>query len=127
MSARPDRSYALHAYLLVASGGAIGALARHGVTLAFTDIPGTFIANITGAFLLGFVGSVAAIRVAMSTEMRRFIGVGILGSYTTFSTLSYQTYDLLEQGDWLLALGYAGASFIAGLVAVMAGVRLARR
>jgi fluoride exporter len=131
---RPERQLrtTTKTYLLVALGGMIGALARHGVTVASGDLlgheaPGTFIANVTGAFLLGFVSTVTAEKIRMSLDVRRFIGVGILGSYTTFSVLSYQTLDLIEDGDLLLAAANACGSLIAGLVAVMLGVKLARK
>lgn len=118
-------------YLFIALGGMIGALARHAVTAGTeatlgSAVLGTFIANISGAFLLGYIGTVAAEKLQMSIELRRFIGVGILGSYTTFSVLSYQTLQLLEDGHILAASVNAIGSLVAGLVAVMAGVKIAR-
>jgi fluoride exporter len=118
-------------YLFIALGGMIGALARHGVTAGAdaalgSAVPGTFIANISGAFLLGYISTVAAEKLQLSIELRRFIGVGILGSYTTFSVLSYQTLQLLEDGHILAASVNATGSFVAGLMAVMAGVKIAR-
>lgn len=114
-------------YLLVALGGAIGALCRHGVSVAFSGAPGTFIANISGAFLLGFFMTLAVERTSVSLNVRRFVAVGILGSYTTFSTLSYQTWQLIEDGSVAGATFNALGSLIAGLLAVLIGVALARR
>lgn len=119
-------------YLWIALGGVIGALARHGVTVAGGSVLGhealgTFFANITGAFLLGYFSTMTGEKVGLPINIRRFVGVGILGSYTTFSVLSYQTLELIEDGNLLLAAGNSAGSLVAGIVAVAAGVWLARR
>lgn len=114
-------------HLLVALGGAIGALCRYGASVVFSGASGTFIANVSGAFLLGFFLTVAGRRSDIPLDMRRFVAIGILGSYTTFSILSYQTWELIETGNMLGAAANAMGSLIAGLLAVVAGVVLARR
>jgi CrcB protein len=119
-------------YLIVALGGAIGALCRHGVSVAMGNALGhaalgTFVANISGAFLLGFFMTLAEERIAVSLDVRRFVAVGILGSYTTFSILSHQTWELIESGNMLGAIANALGSLIAGLFAVFTGIVLARR
>lgn len=126
------RNDSTRTYLFVALGGAFGAVLRHGVTVAGdgllgATVAGTFVANISGAFLLGLFMTLAERRIPLSIDVRRFVAVGILGSYTTFSTLSYQTWDLITRGNLAGATAYALGSLIAGLFAVAAGVVLARR
>jgi fluoride exporter len=118
-------------YLFIALGGMIGALARHAVTAGTVSTLGhqalgTFIANVSGAFLLGYVSTVSADKFAISLDLRRFIGIGVLGSYTTFSILSYQTLEMLENGQIIAASANASGSLIVGLAAVAAGVKVAR-
>lgn len=124
-AARPPAREAARAYLAVASGGALGAVGRYLVTLAVEGAPATFVANITGAFLLGFFATLGSRN--LSLDVRRFITIGVLGSYTTFSTLSYETLRFLEAGDYLYAGANALGSLILGLVAAAVGARLARR
>ena len=119
------------AYLLVALGGVVGALCRHGVTVAVGGSLGhaawgTFVANISGAFLLGFIMTLSVRGVPLPLDARRFVAVGVLGSYTTFSTLSYETWQLIEGGNLVGATANALGSLAAGLLAVVAGVALAK-
>lgn len=88
---------------------------------------GTFAANISGVFLLGFFATLTAERIAVSLDVRRFFAVGILGSYTTFSILSHQTLQMIENGNLAGAMANSVGSLIGGLMAVAAGVWLARR
>lgn len=118
--------------LAVALGGALGALARWGATLWIDrtvggSFPwGTFSVNVVGCFVLG-----AAVVWIQSTEasapVRHFLTVGLMGSFTTFSTYSFETLALLETGAWLRAGGYALGSLAVGLTAVAAGMFLAGR
>ena len=120
-------------YLLVGLGGFIGANARFVVarlagTLFETRFPlGTFVINISGSFLLGVLGAVVTQKVMPSSEsMRLALGVGFLGAYTTFSTFEFETHALLEDGSWLTATTNMFASLFVGLVAVRAGIVLAK-
>jgi len=120
-------------YLLVGLGGFIGANARFVVarlvgTLFETRFPlGTFVINISGSFLLGVLGTVVTQKVMPSSEsMRLALGVGFLGAYTTFSTFEFETHALLEDGSWLTATTNMFASLFVGLVAVRAGIVLAK-
>lgn len=120
-------------YILVAIGGALGALARYLVArwigAVFTGrFPlATFAINISGSLLLGILGYVVAQRIAPSGEAWRLaLGVGFLGAYTTFSTFEYETHALLEDGLGLTALLNVVLSVAAGLVAVRAGIIVAR-
>ncbi|MES2988673.1 MAG: fluoride efflux transporter CrcB [Pseudomonadota bacterium] len=118
--------------LLVMLGGAIGAGARHlsgRVTLAWwgADYPwGTLAVNLIGGFLMGLLAG-ALIRFGQSGEqMRLFLGVGILGGFTTFSAFSLDAMNLMQRGDWMTALGYILASVIGSIAALALGLQLTR-
>jgi fluoride exporter len=116
----------------IAVAGALGALARFGLDGLITrkaggGFPwGTLVVNVTGAFLLGFLITLLTERFQVQPWVRQSLTVGFLGAYTTFSTLSFDTYRLFEQGDVWLAVANGLGSLAAGLVAVALGVVLAR-
>lgn len=116
-------------YLLVGLGGFIGANARFVVArfvgaLFETRFPlGTFVINVSGSFLLGVLGTVAAQRLMPDSEaMRLALGVGFLGAFTTFSTFEFETHALIADGSWLTATTNMVASLFVGLLAVRAGI-----
>jgi CrcB protein len=120
-------------YLLVGIGGFIGANARfvgaRVVGAMFeTKFPlGTFVINVSGSFLLGILGTVVALKVMPNSEsMRLALGVGFLGAYTTFSTFEFETHALFDDGSWLTATTNMFASLFIGLLAVRAGIVLAK-
>ena len=107
-------------------GGALGALARAGLGVAWPVVPGqwpwaTFAANVVGCLMLGAVLVLAA----PGTARRGLLGPGLCGGLTTFSALQLELVALLRSGDAALALAYAGTSVVVGLAAVEAGRRLA--
>lgn len=85
---------------------------------------GTFVVNVVGSFLLGFSFRYLE-AVAVSPEFRILIAVGFLGAFTTFSTFSYETVALLQEGAWARGAAYAGGSVLLGLAGVVAGLALA--
>jgi CrcB protein len=107
----------------IALAGALGALARYGVDGLFGrdrehGFPwATFSVNVSGAFLLGL--GLAALAPGW---LRSSATIGFLGAYTTFSTFSFQSYRLLDQGSVGLALANVVGSCVAGLVAVWLGI-----
>jgi CrcB protein len=117
---------------MVATGGALGATLRWwlGGLLAERFGPAfpwhTFVVNVTGAFLLGLLMALSVERGVLGPGWRLFAGVGVLGGYTTFSTLGFESVRLLEQGLWAQGLGNMFGSGLAGLVAVVAGLALGR-
>ncbi|HEV3214544.1 MAG TPA: fluoride efflux transporter CrcB [Vicinamibacterales bacterium] len=124
---------ALMPYLLVGLGGFIGANARFVVArlvgaMFETRFPlGTFVINISGSFLLGVLGSIVAQRVMPNSEaMRLALGVGFLGAFTTFSTFEFETHALFDDGSWLTATTNMFASLFVGLLAVRAGIVVAK-
>jgi CrcB protein len=116
--------------LVVGLGGAGGAIARYLVggwvqSLSGTFFPwGTFVVNLTGSFALGFVLVWLQSTVA-TPELRALIAIGFLGSFTTFSTFSYEALSMLRDGQWWQATGYTAGSVAVGLIAVALGAGLA--
>ncbi|GAB4275344.1 MAG: fluoride efflux transporter CrcB [Coriobacteriia bacterium] len=86
----------------------------------------TMAVNLSGAFLLGILMALSLDRGIVSAGWRLFLGVGLLGGYTTFSTLAYESMALLERGLVLQGFGNMLASGLAGLVAVLAGLWVGR-
>jgi CrcB protein len=120
-------------YLLVGLGGFIGANARFVVArlvggLFETTFPlGTFVINVSGSFLLGVLGTLVAQKVMPNSEsMRLALGVGFLGAFTTFSTFEFETHALFDDGSWLTATTNMFASLFVGLLAVRAGIVVAK-
>lgn len=117
---------------LVGVGGGIGAALRYVLGGAVADRFGghfpwhTFLVNASGAFLLGLLMALSVDRGIVGPQARLFLGTGVLGGYTTFSTLSYETVRLLEQGLWGQAAGNMLGSAAAGIVAVLLGLALGR-
>jgi len=116
----------------IAVAGALGALARYGLEgfvsrRASGAFPwGTFAVNISGAFVLGFLFTFMTEQLSVAPWIRGAVTIGFLGAYTTFSTLSFETYRLLEDGALGLAFANAVGSLAAGLTAVYLGVVVAR-
>ena len=119
--------------LLVALGGALGSVARWGLTGAVQRwtgslLPwGTFAVNALGSLAIGFVAALALERALVSPATRLFIVTGLLGGFTTFSALSYETFALMRDGQWLAAVGYALGSVAVGVTAAVAGYGIALR
>ncbi len=113
---------------LVMAGGAIGSLARYlFVTYVYSRTSGpfplgTFLVNISGAFLIGLVMTFLAERWMGNPHLRLLLVVGVLGGYTTFSSLEYEAYAAAQMGHRAVALAYVVASAIVGYWAVLLGV-----
>jgi fluoride exporter len=107
---------------LVGIGGAIGSILRYlassGIQNKFlSSFPyGTMIVNISGCFLIGIIYALAA-KGNVSPEWRFFLATGICGGYTTFSTFSYESLELLRDGELFYATAYIGGSVILGILA----------
>jgi fluoride exporter len=113
--------------LVVGLGGFLGAIARFGVTrwMARSSAGGfpfgTMLVNVVGCLLIGAVFAVVETRPHIPANLRLFIMIGILGSFTTFSTFGHETLELLKTGATGSALAYLLGSVAVGLVAVIAG------
>lgn len=118
---------------MVALGGALGSIARWGLTGAVqrwsgSPLPwGTFAVNAIGSLAIGFVAALALERTLVSPSARLFLVTGLLGGFTTFSALSYETFALLRDGQWIAAIGYSFGSVVIGVAAALAGYGLALR
>lgn len=113
-------------------GGVIGALARLGLVEALAPTPGqwpwaTFTANVLGALALGYFTTRLQERLPLSAYRRPFLGTGLCGALTTFSTMQLELLEMLDHGNGALAAGYAAASVTAGFLAVAATTNLVRR
>jgi CrcB protein len=116
----------------VATGGAIGAAARYGLAVAWPTgaggLPWTTLAtNLTGCALLGALMSFISTRIAPHRLLRPFLGTGVLGGFTTFSTYAVETRELLAVGRPATAAGYVAGTLVGALVAVRLGSWLADR
>lgn len=115
-------------FLVVAFGGAIGSCLRYGVSLCYSGthsilaIP-TITVNIIGSFVIGLLFMYAT-TFAMSPVLRLFLFVGLLGGFTTFSSFSIETVNMLRSGYYLAATSYVLASNILGVLAALAGIAL---
>jgi CrcB protein len=113
------------------TGGALGTLARAGLGEAMPHRPGqwpwaTFIVNLAGAFILGWLLTRLAERTAPSMHWRFFAGTGFCGALTTFSAFQIEIFESARDGHVAIAVGYPMASLAAGMAVAVAGVLIAR-
>ena len=119
------------AVVAVAAGGAIGALARYGISLAWPAPPGTFpwttfLINVVGCALMGVLMVLTVEVFSAHRLIRPFAGTGILGGFTTFSTYAVETDRLVAVGAPRTGLVYLAATPVAALAAVWVAAVLTR-
>jgi fluoride exporter len=120
----------LRIFLLILFGSA-GTLARYGLQGLIqyrteTTFPtGTLAVNLAGCFLLGGVGEFSLQHLAIPPDWRVAITIGFFGAFTTFSSFSWETVQMLQDGEWVRAVLYVGLSVAGGLLLALAGIRLA--
>ena len=117
--------------IAIATGGAVGTLARVGVAEALPHRPGhwpwaTFVVNLAGAFILGWLLTRLAERTAPTRYWRFLGGTGFCGALTTFSTFQVETFELARDGDVAIAILYPVVSIAAGMAVAIGGVLGAR-
>ena len=117
--------------IIIAVGGAIGTISRFGLNQLFLDQNGgntisTFIANSTGSFILGFLIAYISLKPEWPPEIKLFLSIGILASYTTFSTLTVSTIYMIENGEIIKALINVSGSILVCLIAAYLGIILVR-
>lgn len=117
--------------MLVAAGGAIGALCRYWVGSTAQGLAGdsgfpygTFIVNLVGCFLIGMYFGVHDRGVP--DEFRLLLVVGFLGGFTTFSAFGYETYELIRSGSTAIALGNVVVQCVCGVILVWLGTIVAK-
>ena len=119
--------------LFVAVGGAFGAIARYLINVSplantFEKFPfPTFLINVTGSFLIGFLFVIFSDKFASYENLRIAILVGFIGAFTTFSTFELEMFSLVRQKDFTNALAYLFFSVCVGFGAVLSGIWLARK
>ena len=112
--------------------GSAGTLARYALqgliqfNTESTFPAGTLVVNLVGCLLLGAIGQYGLDHLAFPPEWRVALTVGFFGAFTTFSTFSWETVHLLEDGDWVRACVYATVSVLGGLMLLRTGMRMAK-
>ncbi len=119
-------------FLLISAGAILGANARYwlgawaaqkwGSAFPF----GTLIINLSGSLILGFFMTLATERLLLDPRWRLLVAVGFLGAYTTFSTYTLESFNLISSGQWLAGLANLLGSSVLGLLAVGAGIFLGK-
>ncbi len=128
---RRQRSWEPTVLAAIAAGGVLGAEARYGMSVLVRHEPGhwpwsTWLVNISGCFLIGVLMVVITELTAPHRLVRPFLGVGVLGGYTTFSTAMVDVQQMALAGHGGAALGYLVATVSAAVAAAFAGVLLTR-
>lgn len=119
--------------LSIAIGGAFGAVARYLINISpvanvFEKFPlPTFLINVIGSFLIGFLMILFADKIPVSENVRMAVIVGFLGAFTTFSTFEMEIFGLMREKQLAIAFLYLALSVLVGFAGVLAGVALGRR
>ena len=123
----------MHGLVAVAAGGMVGAIGRYLVVIAATKALGhgfpfgTLIVNVAGSFAMGMLVEAMALGWNVSNEVRLFLVVGLLGSFTTFSTFSLDFYTLYERAAFWPMIAYASGSFAFSVLGLVLGLTLVRK
>lgn len=132
--ALPSHKGDMDKLILVAAGGAVGAVARYLTGLAALRSLGaawpygTLAVNVVGGFAMGLLAALLAARgEADQDRWRLLLGVGVLGGFTTFSAFSLEVAMMIERREWASAFTYSTLSVVASVAALFAGMILARR
>ena len=120
--------------LWMGAGGFLGTIARYLVAAAIggavgeTFPWGTVVVNVTGCFVIGVIAVATGPdgRIVVAPDLRQFLLIGVCGGYTTFSSFSLQTLNLLRAGDFAGAIGNVVVSVVACMLAVWAGAAIAQ-
>lgn len=118
--------------ILIGVAGALGAVSRYGLSIAANrfvseSLPfGTLAVNVIGCFLIGYVMHMGLVTDVIPAAWRLALTVGFLGGLTTFSSFSYETVALLQEGAWAPAVGNIVANVVLGITATLAGLGVGR-
>jgi fluoride exporter len=118
--------------LLVALGGAIGSVARYLLAGAVHRVAspyfpyGTFVVNVVGCFVFGVIFAISEERSSLGPGLRAFLLIGVLGGFTTFSSFTFETFQLARDGETMLAAANAVGQVAVGLASFWAGATIVR-
>ncbi len=118
--------------LLIGLAGAVGTLARYGLSgfvqrFAGGALPwGTLVVNVAGCFIAGLIWALIENRITVSGETKAIILIGFIGAFTTFSTFVLETGELMRDAEWFRAFGNFALQNIVGVLALFAGIAIAR-
>ena len=126
------REPALPVLAVIALGGGLGALARYGLTIALPTPPGhfpwaTFVTNVSGCLLIGVLMVLVTEVWTAHRLVRPFLGVGVLGGFTTYSTYAVEIHGLLRPGTVGVAFVYLAGTLVCAMLAVLVGAVVTRR
>ena len=113
--------------ILIAIGGAFGSVCRYLLATAVQQYSppffpyGTFVVNVLGCLVFGVIMGAARQRFVLGPSERAFLLIGVLGGFTTFSTFTYETFALLQDGEFVRAFANGVGQLVCGLVALWAG------
>lgn len=122
----------LKTLLYIALGGAIGSVLRYLTTVLVSkywssQFPlATFIANVLGCFLIGFLIGILEKNNVSNSHLKWFLMTGFCGGYTTFSAFGYENYSLFQSNNSMLAFTYIGLSVFVGIMAVGLGLFISK-
>jgi CrcB protein len=118
--------------VFIGTGGFIGSVLRYYISKLIQEVflssfpYGTFAVNILGCLLIGFIFGIAEKGTWLAPEWRIFLTVGLCGGFTTFSTFSSESFQLLRDGQFLYVLLYTSLSVLVGLASVYSGYMISR-
>jgi CrcB protein len=118
-------------WLLIAAGGALGAVSRYAVSVFISERAGTgfpwatLAVNLAGCFVIGIIFELAEVAV-IPFEFRLLFITGFIGAFTTFSTFGWETAALLRDSEWLYAGLYIAGSILLGIALVFGGILLSK-
>lgn len=128
----PESEYGFSRLVLLFLAGGCGSLSRYWLggfvqRVYGGELPlGTFLINILGCLIFGFIWALADERLIISEETRLIILTGFVGAFTTFSTFAFETHALMRNAEWLWAIANIGGQCVTGITAVFLGVLLSR-
>jgi fluoride exporter len=119
-------------FIAVAIGAVLGAWSRWGLSYLFNALwpslpPGTLIANLVGAYLIGFFIELFSLRKEIPPEAALLVNTGFMGTLTTFSTFSAEAVTLLAQGQYIWALCHITIHLVGSLILTVLGILTSRR
>ena len=115
-------------FVLVAIGGAVGAVSRYAIALAVSGHQwpwATFLVNVLGSIGFGLI-MVLLVRGSLHQSLQPLLMVGFFGAFTTFSTFSWELFQFIERNAWLDAVSYSLASVVSCVLGITVGIGLAR-